>query len=136
MLTQPLPASQRTARGTIINIASMLGVVSTNTKIPAPAYVTSKHAVIGLTRADAAVYAGPDTRIKINALCPGYILTPALAAVTTTAKAEGKESPMQAEIDKTPMQRLGEIEEIADAAVYLASDMSSFMSGAALVVDG
>jgi NAD(P)-dependent dehydrogenase (short-subunit alcohol dehydrogenase family) len=132
MLKQEAP-SARLPRGTIVNIASMLGLQSTPGHIPSPAYIASKHGVLGLTKADAAVYGAPEHDIKINAICPGYIATPLLREA---AEKEGSTSIMAEEFQRTPMRRLGTMEELGDVAVFMASDMSSFMCGAAVVADG
>lgn len=80
-----------------------------------------------MTKTDAVMYAPQG--IRINAICPGYVATPLLQAATGTAM-------LAAEIAKVPQQRLGEMEEIADAISFLASPMSSFMAGVGMVVDG
>jgi NAD(P)-dependent dehydrogenase (short-subunit alcohol dehydrogenase family) len=82
---------------------------------------------MGLTKTDAIFYA--PQQIRINAICPGYIGTPLLKS----ASAAGA---MDLELKKVPMGRLGEMEEIADSIVFLASPMSSFMCGTGLIVDG
>lgn len=128
MLKQdPLLPPPRGNRGVIVNVASMLGLVASSPGTPACAYTASKHGVVGLTKTDAVMYASQG--IRINAMCPGYIATPLLKS----ASAEGV---MAGELAKVPQGRLGEIEEIADSIVYLASPMSSFMTGATLAVDG
>lgn len=81
----------------------------------------------GMTRADAIAYARDG--IRINAINPGYVATPLLESATGSDM-------MAREIERTPMGRLAHMEEIADAIVFLASPMSSFMTGACLVVDG
>jgi NAD(P)-dependent dehydrogenase (short-subunit alcohol dehydrogenase family) len=67
--------------------------------------------------------------IRINAICPGYVNTPLLKEAVASGA-------MDAEIARTPLMRLADVEEIADSIVFLASPMASFMTGAALVVDG
>ncbi|KAK5043150.1 hypothetical protein LTR13_000921 [Exophiala sideris] len=136
-------------RGVIINVASMFGIVSSPKTIPACAYTAAKHAVIGLTKADAVTYASDG--IRINAICPGwvqyvpskrlliadglyvflcrYVGTPLLQAATESEV-------MQKETAKVPMERMAQMSEIADAIVFLASHMSSYMCGTALIVDG
>jgi NAD(P)-dependent dehydrogenase (short-subunit alcohol dehydrogenase family) len=93
-----------------------------------PAYVTTKHGVVGLTRAAAVDY-GP-LGVRINALCPGSTLTPMLEQFTagTDGVAERERS--------IPLGRLGTPDELADAVVWLCSDEASFVTGAAFVVDG
>lgn len=128
MLTQDyLSPPPRGNRGVIINVASMLGHVGSSPGTPAAAYTSSKHAVVGLTKTDAVAYAPQG--IKINAMCPGYVATPLLKGASDSGA-------MGAEVAKVPQQRLGEMEEIADSIVFLASPMSSFMTGASLIVDG
>jgi NAD(P)-dependent dehydrogenase (short-subunit alcohol dehydrogenase family) len=90
--------------------------------------ISSSSNLQGLTRPqDAVAYAAYG--IRINAICPGYVNTPLLKAAIEAGV-------MEPEIAKTPMQRLGNVEEIADSIVFLASPMASFMTGANLVVDG
>lgn len=105
----------------------MLGIVATSPNTPSIAYSASKHAVVGLSKTDAVYYAPQG--IRINSMCPGYIETPLLLAATQMGA-------MDAELKKVPMARMGKMEEIADSIVFLASPMSSFVTGAALLVDG
>jgi hypothetical protein len=105
----------------------MLGIVSLPNTITSTAYVASKHAVMGLTKTDGVFYA--DKRIRINAICPGYVETPLLLASEKTGA-------MAAEFARIPAGRLAKMEEIASAIVFLASPMSSYMNGAGLIVDG
>lgn len=86
--------------------------------------------VIGLTKGDANAYASYN--IRINAICPGYVATPLIRAGMSAAAG----SPLHKDIDRTPLKRLAEVEEIADAIVWLSSPMNSFAQGTALVVDG
>jgi len=90
-------------------------------------YTTSKHAVAGLTKNTAVEYA--DKGIRINAICPGNILTPLLQNSVS-------DDIRQQLADGHPMKRLGKPEEIAACALFLASDASSFMTGALLAADG
>ena len=110
----------KTGGGAIINTASMYGWVGSP---GSAAYNAAKGGVINLTRSLALEYA---TRgIRINALCPGFIDTPIIPQ-------EMRETLSQI----TPMQRLGQPEEMATAVLFLASDDSSFMTGNTLTVDG
>lgn len=111
----------------IVNVASMLGLIGVSPNLPSPAYVTSKHAVMGLTKTDGIFYGKKG--IRINAICPGYVATPLLMKHVDTPN-------MNVELEKVPLGRLAKMEEIADAIVFLASPMSSFMCASALVVDG
>jgi NAD(P)-dependent dehydrogenase (short-subunit alcohol dehydrogenase family) len=117
----------RYGRGNIINVSSMFGLVVPSPSIPSTQYAAAKHGVVGLTKADAAGYA--QHKIRINAICPGYILTPLLGDAPQSGMMDG-------EIAKVPMGRLGSPEEIADCIVFLASPWASYMTGAALVADG
>jgi len=110
--------------GVIINMASAMSKKS----FPGSGfYTTSKHAVAGLTKNTAVEYA--DKGIRINAICPGNILTPLLQnSVSDEIRQQLAEG--------HPMKRLGTPEEIANCAVFLASDASSFMTGALLAADG
>lgn len=117
----------RLGRGNIINIASMYGLVGTPMHITATSYAASKHAVIGLTKSDANQYAAH--KIRINAMCPGYIATPLLLNAV-------KAGAMESEMAKVPLGRLGDVEEIGDACVWLASSMGSYVTGSSIVVDG
>jgi len=121
----------RIGRGNIINVASMYGTTAPPAGIPAGAYTAAKHGVVGLTKNDAGTYASQG--IRINSICPGYIDTPLIKG-QDAQPAMSKE--MVSELAKVPMGRLGDIEEIADSIVYMASPMASFMTGSAVVVDG
>lgn len=119
--------------GAIVNLSSMMGLIGWQPAAGIPggagyAYHASKHAVIGLTRQfglDGAMH-----NIRVNAICPGWIDTPLLAPVHQLPQL------LEMLVDQTPMHRLGQPEEIARAALFLASDDSSYMTGSYLVVDG
>ncbi|EPE04495.1 short chain dehydrogenase reductase family oxidoreductase [Ophiostoma piceae UAMH 11346] len=119
----------RDGRGRIINTASMYGIVAGAT-LAQTAYSAAKHGVIGLTKGDGNTY-GPEN-IRINAICPGYVATPLLLNNMSL----DPDSPLNKDIARTPLRRLCTMEEIADSITFLASPMSSFMQGAALLVDG
>ncbi len=113
--------------GAIVNIASGAGIVTVPHMGP---YVTSKHAVMGLTKAGAVDYAKHN--IRINCLCPGFTRTPmALGAIRDMGGVT--EEDIAAAL---PIGRIAEPEEQADAVLYLCSDDSRYMVGHALVVDG
>src|SRR5439155_8529667 len=109
--------------GSIVNIASIQGMVGARTSA---AYTSMKHAVVGLTRSVATDYAPHN--VRVNALCPGPI-------ATRIAPRPGDEV-YQRQISKTPMGRVGQPREVAHAALFLASDESSFITGAVIAVDG
>jgi 2-keto-3-deoxy-L-fuconate dehydrogenase len=125
-----LPQMLERHAGSIVNVAS---VASSVTGVPRrAAYGTSKAALIGLTKAVArdTVASG----IRCNALCPGTTDSPSLGErMAATGDAEAARRMF---IARQPMGRLGSVEEMAEAAVYLASDAAAFMTGQILVVDG
>jgi 3-oxoacyl-[acyl-carrier protein] reductase len=109
--------------GRIINIASVAGLVGN----PGQAnYSASKAGVIGLTRTVARELAGRG--ITVNAVAPGFIATEMTAGLGEEVLAEVKK--------QTPLARLGEPQDIADAVLFLASDGASFITGHVLTVDG
>jgi len=112
-------------RGSLINVASILGDRGLR---QAAAYTTTKGAVVALTRALAVEYAPFD--VRVNALSPGFVETP------LTVRALRIPEVAKSLLDQTPMRRFGAPEEIAKAALFLACDDSSYMTGAELVVDG
>ncbi|KAH6609046.1 short-chain dehydrogenase reductase sdr [Trichoderma cornu-damae] len=121
----------RRGRGSIINVSSMYGTVGPQFPIHFTAYTAAKHAVMGITKADASSYAG--TNIRINAICPGFIETPMIGG-NFASQLEGH--PLHSHAQNTPLRRLGRPEEIADSIVFLASPLSSYVNGFGLVADG
>jgi NAD(P)-dependent dehydrogenase (short-subunit alcohol dehydrogenase family) len=121
-----VPHLRRAGGGSIINIASQLGSVVVRAR---PAYVTTKAAIIQLSRSMAVDFAKDN--IRVNSLSPGAIETPRLLFRHKTM--EGARAAMA---HLHPIGRLGQPEEIADAALFLASRDSRFMTGSDLVVDG
>lgn len=111
--------------GAIVNVASALGLVGAETK---PAYSATKHAVIGLTRSAAIEHSRHG--IRVNAVCPGVIRTPLMDKA-------GLSADFAASLVKLhPIGRLGTAEEVAEAICWLSSPAASFVTGAALAVDG
>jgi len=124
-----IPHMQKTGGGTIVNTASGWGLAG---GAKAAVYCASKGAVVLLTKA-MAIDHGPQ-KIRVNCICPGDTDT---GMLRDEAQQLGEESErFLAESAKRPLGRVGTPEEIAQAALYLASDASSFVTGAALVVDG
>jgi len=125
-----LPQMVERRYGAIVNVAS---VASSITGVAnRAAYGASKAAMIGLTKAAARDVIG--TGVRINALCPGTTLSPSLQG-----RIDGSEDPQEMHrtfISRQPMGRLGTVEEMAAAAVYLASNETAFMTGQILIVDG
>ncbi|MEY2565977.1 MAG: hypothetical protein QOE35_506 [Actinomycetota bacterium] len=121
-----IPALRRAGGGSIINTASFVALMGAAT--PQLAYTASKGAVLSLSRELAVIHARES--IRVNAICPGPLRTELLMKVLDT------EEKQQRRLVHIPMGRFGEAAEIAKAALFLASDDSSFMTGASLVVDG
>lgn len=121
-----IPAMLEHGGGSIINVASFvawLGAATSQT-----AYTASKGAVLAMTREIAVEYAREG--IRCNALCPGPIETPLLLALLSD------DAKKQRRFVHIPMGRLGHAEELAKAALFLASEDSSYMTGSSLIVDG
>jgi 2-keto-3-deoxy-L-fuconate dehydrogenase len=126
-----LPGMLAKGSGSIVNIAS---VASSVLGVPNRcAYGASKAAVIGLTRAVAADFVTKG--VRCNAICPGTIQSPSLEERMRAAGGD-YEAARRAFVARQPMGRLGEPEEIALMAVYLASDESAFMTGSINIIDG
>ena len=121
-----IPHLQRRGGGSIINVASFVAWMGAATS--QTAYTASKGAVLAMTREIAVEYARKG--VRCNALCPGPIDTPLLAELLSD------DARRQRRFVHIPMGRLGRAEELAKAALFLASDDSSFMTGASLIVDG
>jgi NAD(P)-dependent dehydrogenase (short-subunit alcohol dehydrogenase family) len=109
--------------GAIVNTASILGLIGSG---GSAAYVASKHAVVGLTKA-AAIDHAPEN-IRVNAVCPGYIETP---MTEDTVRKRGEQL-----MARVPMARMGKPEEIAEAVVWMCSDRAGFVTGSCWQVDG
>ena len=124
-----IPAMRSSGGGTIINTSSGWGLVG---GAKAAAYCASKGAVVVLTKA-MAVDCGPDG-IRVNCLCPGDTDTPLLRDEARQLAAP--ESSFLADAARRPLGRVGSPEDIARAALFLASDASSYITGTTLVVDG
>jgi 2-keto-3-deoxy-L-fuconate dehydrogenase len=124
-----IPAMQAAGGGSIVLTASQLAFVAAERFA---AYAASKGGVLNLARALALDHA--KDRIRVNALCPGAVETPLLLR-----QFEGQDGPQGSLADLAalhPLGRLGQPDEIAAAALFLASDEASFVTGSALVVDG
>jgi NAD(P)-dependent dehydrogenase (short-subunit alcohol dehydrogenase family) len=121
-----IPALRRAGGGSVINTASFVAIMGAAT--PQVAYTASKGAVLALTRELAIVHAREN--IRVNALCPGPLRTPLLMNFLNT------EEKRRRRLVHIPMGRFGEAREIAQAALFLASDESSFITGTDFLVDG
>ncbi|RDL37039.1 uncharacterized protein BP5553_04472 [Venustampulla echinocandica] len=130
---EPLPPNGRGERtgGWIINLASIGGHVAL---AGAPCYTTSKHAVVGLTKEIAVSYA--KDKIHCNSLCPGFTETSMIAPMTKAKNDPTAIAATEAIRAAHPWGSLGQPEDLAKAAVFLASDDASWVTGHSLVVDG
>lgn len=121
-----IPEMLKQGKGAIVNTSSVAGLVA----FPGiPAYVVSKHGMVGLTKNAAMEYA--KLGIRVNAVCPGVIKTPMIDRFTGKNKEVEK-----AFSNQEPIGRLGEPEEVAAAVTWLCSDHASFVTGVAMPVDG
>lgn len=118
-----IPEMEKNGGGSIINCASILGHVGQHS---VSAYAAAKGGVVNMTRTAAVTYA--KRGIRVNAVCPGYIETNILDDLSDEMK--------QQLVSLHPIGRLGKPEEVANAVLFLASDESSFVTGANLLVDG
>lgn len=118
-----LPGMVSKKRGAIVNISSMWGITGGSCEVP---YSASKAAVIGFTKALAKEVA--PSNIRVNCIAPGLVLTEMNAALT--------QETIDGVVEETPLLRAGVPEDIAAAALYLASDAASFVTGQTLSVDG
>ena len=121
-----IPALRRAGGGSIINTASFVAIVGAAT--PQVAYTASKGAVLAFTRELSVIHAREN--IRVNALCPGPLRTELLMKFLDT------EEKKQRRLVHVPMGRFGEAAEMAKAALYLASDDASYVTGSTFMVDG
>ncbi|MCC6315899.1 MAG: SDR family oxidoreductase [Thermomicrobiales bacterium] len=121
-----VPALRAAGGGSIINIASFVSLVGCT--IPQDAYTASKGAVLSLTRSLAVQYGREG--IRANAICPGPVLTPLTETLFPNEEERAKR------LNRIPLGRFGRAEDVVWAGVFLASDESSWMTGATFVVDG
>ena len=121
-----IAAMQRAGGGSIINTASFVGLMGAAT--PQVAYTASKGGVIALTRELSVIHAREN--IRVNALCPGPLRTELLMKFLDTEAKKNKR------LVHIPMGRFGEAKEMAQAALFLASDESSYTTGTEFIVDG
>jgi NAD(P)-dependent dehydrogenase (short-subunit alcohol dehydrogenase family) len=117
---------QQEAGGSIVNTASICGLVA----LPhATAYNSAKHGVIGLTKSAAVEY-GPK-KIRVNAVCPGFIDTPMLAK-----GAGASQEVLDGVVRQLPIRRIADPSEVADVVAWLMSPHSSYVTGVAMPIDG
>jgi NAD(P)-dependent dehydrogenase (short-subunit alcohol dehydrogenase family) len=130
-LRHVLPVMIRQGRGAVVNTASVAGLVGT---VGMPAYVASKHAVIGLTKV-AAGEVGP-LGIRVNAICPGPIATRMVRDIAKQVSPNDFESVEERYAASIPLRRYGTAEEVANLVLFLCSDLAGNVTGAQYVVDG
>lgn len=123
--------AQEPAGGVIVNMASAAGMIGIERRFP---YSTSKGAVISMTRSIAIDYVTQG--IRCNAICPGTVQTPFVEGYLARNFAGHEEEVRQQLHARQPLGRMGQPDEIAAAALYLAADESSFVTGSLLVIDG
>lgn len=123
-----IPHMLARGKGSIVNMSSIMGVISQREPI-LQGYTSSKHATIGLTKAAALQYA--KSNIRVNALCPGVTRSPMVDAAMAMSDAI-----REALSNYAPLRGVAEPAEIAECAIWLCSDKSSFVTGHALVADG
>lgn len=122
-MRRQIPAIIASGGGAIVNMSSVLGV---HGRATGSAYSTAKHGVIGMTKSAALEYAA--SGVRVNAICPGYIETPLLAAQPAAALA--------LVVAKHPIGRLGTADEVASMATFLLSEEAAFVTGSVHLVDG
>jgi NAD(P)-dependent dehydrogenase (short-subunit alcohol dehydrogenase family) len=135
-MKEALRLMMKQKKGSIINIASIVGQYGVDPDIgPMAPYVTSKAAVIGLTKQGAAEYGRYG--IRVNSIAPGWHFRTRLAADAGITRTEEELKTLEQLIaSKTPMKRTAELKELRGLVIYLASDASSFVTGQVIASDG
>lgn len=119
-------------QGSIVNLSSVTGpMVADSGEV---AYATTKAALIGFTKGLAAELV--DKNIRVNAIMPGYIMTPMVSGMAKETNALNPDSVVEGIAKGIPMKRLGTIEELGNLAAFLASDESSYITAQGIVIDG
>ena len=119
-------------KGSIVNLSSVTGpLVADSGEV---AYATTKAALIGFTKGLAAELVDRD--IRVNAIMPGYIMTPMVSGMAKESNKENPDSVVEGIAHGIPMKRLGTIEELGNLAAFLASDESSYITAQGIVIDG
>jgi NAD(P)-dependent dehydrogenase (short-subunit alcohol dehydrogenase family) len=124
-----VPLMQRQGKGSIVTLASQLAIAGGRGN---SAYIAAKGAIISLTKTMAVDFATDG--IRVNAIAPGAIDTPML--LRSFARHADPETAREVSRNRHAMKRFGRAEEVAEAALYLASDASSFTTGTMMAVDG
>jgi 2-keto-3-deoxy-L-fuconate dehydrogenase len=126
-----LMVQQEPKGGVIINMSSVAAMIGVERRLP---YSASKGAVLALTRSIAMDFV--DQGIRCNAICPGTVQTPFVEGYLKRSFPGQEDAVRQTLHARQPIGRMGQPEEIAAAALYLASDEAAFVTGSALVIDG
>jgi NAD(P)-dependent dehydrogenase (short-subunit alcohol dehydrogenase family) len=130
-LKHVLPVMLKQDRGSIINTASIAGLIGSP---EISAYTASKHAVIGLTKSAAIDCTG--TNVRVNCVCPGLIDSRMLSAIIEGRTPGNAPVPNDRIVERIPARRLGLASEVASVVAFLASDEASYVTGSAYTVDG
>lgn len=127
-----LPELKKSGEGAIVIMSSVTGdMVADPGEV---AYATSKAALVGFTKSMAREVA--DDNIRVNAICPGYVLTPLVRGMAEQSDPENPERAIKAIADAVPLKRLADPEEIGELAAFLGSKESSYITGTQIVIDG
>lgn len=127
-----VPYMQKNLSGSIVNLSSVTGpMVADSGEV---AYATTKAALVGFTKALAAELV--EDNIRVNAIMPGYIMTPMVEGMANETDASNPESVVDGIAKGIPMKRLGTIEELGELAAFLASNESSYITAQGIVIDG
>lgn len=118
--------------GAIINLSSVTGTMVADTG--EVAYATTKAAILGFTKVLAAEVV--DKGIRVNAILPGYIMTPMVEGIAKDSNKDNPNSIVDGIARGIPMKRLGTIKELGEFAAFLASDEASYLTGQGYVIDG
>lgn len=118
--------------GRIVNMSSVTGPMVVD--VGETAYATTKAAIWGFTKALAIEFA--KNNISVNAICPGYIMTPMAESIARESNPDNPESVLKSIAAAVPMGRLGTIEELGNVVAFLASDESKYITGTQIVIDG
>jgi NAD(P)-dependent dehydrogenase (short-subunit alcohol dehydrogenase family) len=130
-LKHVLPVMLKQNRGSIINTASIAGLIGSP---DIAAYTASKHAVIGLTKSAALECTA--TGVRVNCVCPGLIDSRMLSAIIDGRNSGNVPVPEDKIVERIPARRLGQASEVASLVAFLASDEASYVSGSAYTIDG
>ena len=118
--------------GSIVNLSSVTGTMVADTG--EVAYATTKAAILGFTKGLAAEVV--DKGIRVNAILPGYIMTPMVEGIAKDSDSSNPDSVVEGIAKGIPMKRLGTIEELGELTAFLASNESSYLTGQSYVIDG